>query len=79
MTVSVFKPRKSIFNKPRSPTGFMGYWVVMMPSASALSGSTLTNGSAPITTAAAWMEELRVRSSSTNAVSISSRVTSSLS
>ena len=77
MTVNVFSPRKSIFNRPRSSTGPIGYWVVMAPFF--LSGKILTSGSAPMTTPAAWTEELRVISSSTNAVSINSRVTSSLS
>ena len=29
MTVSVFSPRKSIFSRPRSPTGFIAYCVTM--------------------------------------------------
>jgi hypothetical protein len=79
MTVSVFSPRKSIFNRPSSPTGFIAYCVTSAPSSSVLSGSRFTNGSGPITTPAACTLELRDKSSSTNAVSISSRVVSSVS
>ena len=36
MTVSVFSPRKSIFSRPRSPTGFIAYCVTIAPSSSCL-------------------------------------------
>ncbi len=74
MTVRVFSPRKSIFSRPRSPTGPMAYWVTMAPSSSFFSGSRLTSGWSPMTTPAAWTEALRVRSSRTSAVSINSWV-----
>ena len=79
MTVSVLRPRKSIFSRPRSPTGPIAYWVTMAPSSSCLSGSRFTSGWSPITTPAACTDALRVRSSRMKAVSISSRVTSSFS
>ena len=79
MTVSVFSPRKSIFSRPRSPTGFIAYCVTSVPLSSCLSGSKFTSGWSPMTTPAAWTLALRVRSSRINAVSISSRVTSSVS
>ena len=47
MTVSVFSPRKSIFNRPSSPTGFIAYCVTSVPLSSSLSGSRLTSGSGP--------------------------------
>src|ERR1035441_6290027 len=61
MTVSVLRPRKSIFRSPKSPTGPIAYWVTMAPSSSCLSGSRFTSGWSPITTPAACTEALRVR------------------
>ena len=60
MTVNVFNPRKSIFNKPRSPNGFIEYWVtISFEFVPVVSGTIFVSGSAPITTPAAWVEALR--------------------
>ena len=75
ITSRLRSPRKSIFSRPSSSIGFIEYCVTvrrsLLPSSSTLpvssaswSGTMLVSGSGAMTTAAAWIEELRTIPSS---------------
>ena len=70
MTVSVRKPRKSIFSKPRRSIVPIGYCVVMTSSLRCKGTYSIT-GLPVISTPAAWVEAWRGIPSSVMAVSIS--------
>ena len=66
-------PRKSIFSRPSSSTGFIENWVTVrntfspfssVPASAICSGTMSVSGRSAITTAAAWIEELRTIPSS---------------
>ena len=70
ITSRLRRPRKSIFSRPSSSIGFIEYCVTvrssLLPSSSTLpvssaswSGTMFVSGSGAITTAAAWIDELR--------------------
>ncbi len=69
MTSRLRRPRKSIFSRPSCSTGFIENCVtilkILLPSAStwlesaSCSGTMSVSGPSAMTTAAAWIEELR--------------------
>ena len=68
MTSRLRRPRKSIFSRPSSSTGFIEYCVTMrywrwpsapMPASASCSGTMSVSGMPAMTTAAAWIDELR--------------------
>ena len=91
ITSRLRRPRKSIFSSPISSIGFIEYWVTVRyersPSALApaprssasCSGTMSVSGRSAITTAAAWIEELRTIPSRPLAVSITWRASGSVS
>src|SRR5207248_1852846 len=71
ITVSVFNPRKSIFNSPRSFNGFIEYWLTMsLPLTSRQSGTYSERSRSLITTPAACTPALRESPSNAVAYSI---------
>ena len=71
MTVSVRRPRKSIFKRPRRSISTMLNWVTGRPSL-VDSGTYSVAGSRVMTTPAAWVEAWRGIPSTFSEVSISS-------
>ena len=68
ITSRLRRPRKSIFSRPISSMGFIEYWVTVrktrspsspVPASASWSGTMSVSGRSAITTAAAWIEELR--------------------
>ena len=67
MTSRLRRPRKSIFSRPSSSTGFIEncvtirYWrsPSTVPASASCSGTTSVSGVPAMTTAAAWIDELR--------------------
>ena len=76
MTVNVFRPRKSIFSRPRSSTPCISYCVTTGASSGLLlsgfrwMGTYSVSGRSVMTTAAAWMPSPRRRPSSPLATSM---------
>jgi hypothetical protein len=89
ITSRLRRPRKSIFSSPISSIGFMEYCVTVRYERSPLSppaadrssaswrGTMSVSGRSAITTAAAWIDELRTIPSSPLAVSIIRRASGS--
>jgi hypothetical protein len=74
MSVSVRRPRKSIFRRPMRSTPCMSYWVVrsaVLPLNEAR-GTNSVSGSGAMTTPAAWVEAWRVVPSRRREMSMSS-------
>ena len=63
-TVSVLRPRKSIFSRPASSSGPDSHWAMTLPSLSFVSGTISMSGRSPMTTPAAWVPVWRGMSSS---------------
>ena len=78
MTVSVLRPRKSIFNRPSRSSVPMGYWVVMTSSLSC-NGTYSVTGLAVMSTPAACVLAWRGMPSRVSDVSSSRRTCGSLS
>ena len=73
ITSRLRSPRKSIFSRPSCSTGFIENWVTVrntfspfssVPASAICSGTMSVSGRSAITTAAAWIEELRTIPSS---------------
>jgi hypothetical protein len=74
MTVSVLRPRKSIFSRPSLPTAFMSNCTVMSPSCR-VSGTNSSSGRSVMMMPAACLPVLRTMPSSTRAWSMIFRAT----
>jgi len=88
ITSRLRSPRKSIFNRPISSTGFIVNWVTVrstlspfssVPASATWSGTMSVSGRSAITTAAAWIEEFRTIPSSPFATSMICAASGSLS
>jgi hypothetical protein len=89
ITSRLRRPRKSIFSRPISSIGFMEYCVTVryerspfspappVLSSASWSGTMSVSGRSAITTAAAWIEELRTIPSRPFAVSMMRRASGS--
>ncbi|OQC48633.1 MAG: hypothetical protein BWX58_01100 [Deltaproteobacteria bacterium ADurb.Bin026] len=74
ISVSVSRPRKSIFIKPIFSMVFMGYWVTVSPFWPLYKGRCSVRCLFEITMPAAWVDACRERPSSTMALSKSSLI-----
>ncbi len=79
MTSRLRRPRKSILSRPSLETSFMSNCVTSSASPFCCSGRYSVSGLSLITTAAAWMESLRMRPSRLMARSTTSLTSSSAS
>jgi len=79
ITSRLRRPRKSIFRRPISSIGFIENWVTVrktrspfssVPASASCKGTMSVSGRSAITTAAAWIEELRTIPSSPRATSM---------
>ena len=79
ITSRLRRPRKSILSRPSCSTGFIENWVTVRntrspfssaPASAICSGRMSVSGRSEMTTAAAWMEELRTMPSSPWATSM---------